>query len=77
MTQLLFTEASCDCDPPILASTSVVIAGFGTLLWWVMGIRPQWSRMSVLARVLGFAGLSGAVVFGLTRAISDAVEVIT
>lgn len=76
-TFLLFNRDACDCDPPIIASAFVVVAAAGTLLWWVAGIRSRTDRVSSVARVLGFAGLTGASLFGLIRAVSDAAEVIT
>jgi hypothetical protein len=69
----MFTSAGCGCDPPILASSSVVVAGVGTVLWWGSGRRPATRG---LAQVLGFAGMLGALGFGLVRAISDAVEIL-
>ena len=70
----LFSEQACDCEPPILASSSVMVAAAGTVLWWWSGLRGR--GFSPLSRVLGLGGLAGALVFGLIRAISDAVEII-
>ena len=69
----LFSERACDCEPPIGASVSVVATAAGTVLWWWSGLRDR--RFSPLARGLGLGGLAGALVFGLIRAISDAVQI--
>ncbi len=73
----LFNRDVCDCDPPILASSFVVVAAVGTLLWWATGIWSRLDRARTAALILGFVGLAGATLFGLIRALSDAVEVIT
>ena len=70
----LFSEQACNCDPPLIASVSVVVAAGGTAMWWWNGLRGR--RNSVADRVLGLGGLGGATIFGLIRAISDAVAVI-
>ncbi len=75
--RLLFTREVCECDPPILAAAFVVVAAAGTLLWWATGIWFRLKRFSTAAQILGFAGLAGATLFGLIRAFSDAIEVIT
>jgi hypothetical protein len=69
----LFSDQACNCEPPVLASTSVVVAAVGTIAWWWNGLRA--TTPSTPARVLGLGGLAGALVFGLVRAISDAVEI--
>ncbi len=71
-----FTRLGCECDPPIIASAFVAIAGAGTVLWWLVGIRSRTGRASSIAQIMGFGGLAGAFLFGLVRAISDATEVI-
>ncbi len=77
MPFVLFNRDTCGCDPPILASSFVVIAAVGTLLWWTTGIWSRLDRVKTAALILGFVGLAGATLFGLLRALSDAVEVIT
>ncbi len=74
---LQFTRVGCECDPPIAASAFLAIAALGTVLLWVAGIRSRTGRASSMAQTLGFGGLAGALIFGLIRAVSDAVEVIT
>lgn len=76
MPFLLFSTSQCECDPPVLASASVVVAAVGTLLWWVAGISPRFARSAGVARVLGFGGLTGATIFGLIRAVTDAAEIL-
>jgi len=73
---LLFSTGQCDCEPPLLASASVVVAATGTLLWWAAGISPRLARAAGAARILGFVGLAGATIFGLIRAIGDAAEIL-
>lgn len=73
---LLFSTGQCDCEPPVLASASVVLAATGTLLWWAAGISPRLARAARVARILGFVGLAGATTFGLMRAIGDAAEIL-
>lgn len=71
---LLFNREACDCDPPIVASTFVVIAAVGTAIsWWNTVHR---SRLWTVTVVFGLTGVTGAAVFGLIRAISDAVEIL-
>jgi hypothetical protein len=74
---LFFTEGACDCEPPVFASSSIVLAGLGTVLWWATALFssiPTASRR--VAAVLGYAGLAGVLAFGLFRAFSDAIEII-
>lgn len=71
---LLFSRQACDCDPPVVASVFVVVAGLGTLLYWWHSVRP--SRFLTAATTLGFTGVAGATVFGLIRALTDAISVI-
>ena len=71
---ILFSRQACDCDPPIVSSTFVIMAAIGTLMWWWHTLKPN--RTSNLAKVLGVVGLTGAIVFGLIRALSDAIDII-
>jgi protein-S-isoprenylcysteine O-methyltransferase Ste14 len=73
----LFTDSLCDCDPPIAATLAMVITGIGTLVWWATALfpkAPSWSRG--LAAVLGYSGFVGVLLFGLLRAIGDAVDIV-
>jgi hypothetical protein len=70
----LFSREACDCDPPIVSSSLVVIAAVGTLVWWWHAIKPNGSSTSSM--LLGFLGLAGATLFGLTRALSDAIKIL-
>jgi hypothetical protein len=74
---ILFTEAFCDCDPPLAASWSVIVMGVGTVLWWTSALvagAATWLRFA--AGVFGYTGLVGVVLLGLNRAVSDAIEII-
>ena len=74
----LFTESFCDCEPPIAATLAVVLTGIGTLVWWATALfswMPGWSLR--VAAVLGYLGIAGVLVFGLLRAVADAVDIIT
>jgi hypothetical protein len=73
---ILFTEAFCDCDPPLAASWSTIVMGIGTILWWTSAlVAGAATRLRSAAGVLGYAGLVGVLVFGLSRAVSDAIEI--
>lgn len=74
---ILFTEEFCDCDPPLAASWSVIVMGVGTVLWWTSAlVTGAAARLRSAAGLLGYTGLIGVLLFGLTRAISDAIEII-
>ncbi len=73
---LLFTRAGCDCAPPVLASAFVAVAAAGTVAWWAGGLKPELRRVARAAPVMGYAGVAGAAVFGLMRAVSDILDVI-
>jgi hypothetical protein len=72
----MFTRSACDCDPPIVASIFVAVAGAGTLAWSASAFSRS-ARLPALAQALGFVGLAGATVAGLVRAIGDAVAVLS
>jgi len=74
---LMNSRSFCDCDQPILVSVFVSVTTIGTLLWWMSGLSSRVNRLETAGRILGFTGLAGATFFGLIRAISDAVEVIS
>lgn len=77
MIPALFTPAFCDCEPPLVASWSIVVMGVGTVLWWasaLIGSPRTWVRSA--AGAIGYVGLTGVLVSGLVRAVSDAVEII-
>jgi hypothetical protein len=70
-------DSACSCGPPVIASWSVAIAGVGTLVWWVIALfpgSPPWLRTG--ATVAGYIGALGVLVFGLLRAVSDALDII-
>lgn len=68
----LFTDQTCDCDPPMIVGWFVLLAAGGTALWWLGNAKTR--RAAI---VLGYGGLAGAAVFGLIRAIADSIEIIT
>jgi len=76
MPPLLFSP-SCDCDAPIIASLFVVVTAVGTLALWAAEIGGRSDRSLTIARILGLSGLAGTSVFGLWRAGSDAVAILT
>lgn len=67
----------CDCEAPVRASISFVVVFLATLVFWITSIvkRPA-SSVAKVAAVLGYLGTLGVVIFGLIRAISDAVKII-
>jgi hypothetical protein len=77
ITPLLFSRDSCQCDPPIIASVFVVIAAAGTLVLWASDLGGRSDRSFTVARILGMLGLVGTCVFGLWRAGSDAIAILT
>jgi hypothetical protein len=72
---LLFNRQACDCDPPLVAATFVIVAAVGTALSWWNIVHP--SRLWTVAVAFGLTGVTGAAVFGLIRALSDALEIIS
>lgn len=69
----LFTDSGCHCGPSPWIAWSVVIAGVGTVGWW---LAARWEALRSASMVLGFGGLLGSVGFGLVRAVSDATEIL-
>jgi hypothetical protein len=56
----------------------MVLSGLGTLMWWataLFSVMPSGSR--IVSAVLGYTGVVGVLLFGLFRAISDVIEIIT
>ena len=73
----LFTDEGCRCDPPVAVAWSMVAAGVGTITWWItrlVAASPEWLKYA--AAVIGYGGTIGVLLFGLIRALSDAVEII-
>ena len=70
-------ESVCDCESPVWAYRSLLVVVGSTVVVWVGTIVrfPSWSMNA--ATVTGFVGTAGVFVFGLMRAISDAVAIIT
>jgi hypothetical protein len=74
---VFFTSEACDCEPPLGASWSMIVMGVGTVLWWASAlISGSADRLRTGSGVLGSIGLAGMAVFGLIRAVSDAIEII-
>jgi hypothetical protein len=69
----MFTDATCDCDPPVAAGVFVLLATAGTALVWFGGASRRWTDT---AGYLGVGGLAGAAAIGLTRAVADALEIL-
>jgi hypothetical protein len=67
----------CDCESPMRVNLSLVVVSFATLVFWVASIakRPMPWLLNASA-LLGYLGTIGIVVFGLIRAISDAVDIV-
>lgn len=74
---LLGGDGVCGCEAPVWASRSFFIVALSTVGIWIAAIVkvPAWIKQ--VATVTGFVGTGGVFVFGLTRAISDAVDIIS
>lgn len=72
----LFTENFCGCEPPLVASSFVVVTATGTVVSWVADVPARRGSLHRVARALGYVGLAGAVVFGLARAVIDAADIV-
>ncbi|KAA3641469.1 MAG: hypothetical protein DWP92_01115 [Armatimonadetes bacterium] len=70
-------ESVCGCESPVWAYRSLLVVVASTIVVWVAAIvrLPSWSLK--LATMTGYVGTAGVFVFGLMRAISDAVTIIT
>lgn len=78
LSMLFVGEGFCGCETPVAASLSFVLLFIVTGALWVVSLIPStpvWVRNVI--GTLGYAGLAGVVVFGLIRAIADAVEIIS
>jgi hypothetical protein len=72
----LFTRNFCQCDPPLLASAGMFVAGIGTVLRWIARSRPDASLATTVAPMLGYGGIVAVVVFGLFRVVADASDIV-
>ena len=74
---LIDASQVCDCDPPVRAMWSFAFVFGATLAFWIGSImRATMTWLLNVAAVLGYLGTAGVVIFGLMRAISDAVDII-
>ncbi len=69
-------EGVCDCDSPVLASWSFLVVFVSTSVVWICAIVRLPSWVARAATVTGYLGTAGVLIFGLTRAISDASDII-
>ncbi len=71
-------DSACSCRPPVIASWSLAVAAIGTLAWWITALiprSPQWLRTGAV--VVGYGGTLLVFLFGLLRAVSDAIDIIS
>jgi hypothetical protein len=70
-------DGVCGCEAPVWASRSFLVVAISTAIVWIAAITrlPGWTVR--VATITGFLGTAGVFVFGLVRAVSDAVEIIT
>jgi hypothetical protein len=69
-------EGICDCEAPVRASWSFLLIFAATAVMWISGIVRTPSWIARTATVAGYVGTTGVFVFGLLRALSDAVDII-
>lgn len=72
----MFTQSSCDCDPPLIVGAFTMLAGVAAVAWWSSGFVARLSWLRAPSFVVGFVALAGSVGFGLARAISDIDELL-
>jgi hypothetical protein len=77
MASFLLGTDGCDCEPVFGTAASLLVVGIATAAWWISVLvsgTPRWlGRASAL---LGYGGVVALLIFGLIRAISDAVDLI-
>jgi MFS family permease len=72
----LFSDP-CDCEPPRGVAWSMVVVLIGTAALWLSVLltsSPRW--LGRASTVVGYLGTAGVLLFGLIRAVSDAVDII-
>ena len=70
-------ESVCDCAAPLGASWSFVAVIVAAAILWVGSLIEMRRGFMAGATALGYVGLAGTLGFGLVRAVSDAVDIIT
>lgn len=70
---LFFNEFS---DIPTVVSIAMVVLGLATLGLWIMTTRRSEGRTSRTIRIVGYVAIVVTLVFGLTKAVSDAIDII-
>jgi MFS family permease len=73
---LPFTLFDSDSDVPLVVGASVMLVAIATLAVWVIRIWEIRGPAIRAAHWAGYAGFGAALVFGLLRAVSDALEII-
>jgi hypothetical protein len=74
---MLLFFPTCDCEAPVFASVFVVVTAIGTLTFWGSSIGSGSDRVVSRAQILGYAGVAGTAIFGLWRAVSDAIAILS
>ena len=74
MVSTMFGNSFCHCDPPVLVGWLTALSAVGTTLWW---LESSYQSAALPARLAGYLGLLGATSFGLIRALSDAIDIIS
>jgi hypothetical protein len=71
---LLFDSGS---DTPLAVSVSVMFVAVATLALWVIRVWDIADSVNRVVRWIGYGGYAGTLVFGLTQAASDAMDIVT
>ncbi len=67
---------TCGCEPPVLASWSFIVVALSTVIVWVGAIIRLPATAITIAHFTGYSGTIGILIFGLTRAFTDAAAII-
>lgn len=73
---LIGGEGMCGCEPPLLASWSFLVVFASTLVLWVDALIRLPVAIGLAARIAGYTGTVGIVVFGILRAATDALDIV-
>ena len=74
LVETLFSEFS---DIPLVVAIAVLVLGVATVGVWVMRVRRVEGSLRRAVRIGGYSAFAVSVVFGLTTAVRDALEIIT